>query len=302
MKEVLRFFSLGVVNLLGIIFPGLMFILLSFATVIWPTMELLHKFYPSGSENHFPIGWATLNQSYNWNSPIAIVAGFMVSYVIGYILRLTTVDKLDMISAKKVFKQMENDYKKNCPHQEDHDTQHAAIQEDCWPFRGGPADKFPYLHLKSYLEKRGLANLAELVTWSDDPKPKDSNGFQRSKKVINNYKIEVFNKSPQLSSIIESNEAHIRLTFGTWRVSKMFLWISLSVIATLLIISALSPHLLLHQLSLLIFIELLIALLLFFAKKMIENLFHYQRIKELVQILVCTKLAREDNLKSKTPT
>jgi hypothetical protein len=81
MKEVLRFFSLGVVNLLGIIFPGLMFILLLLVTVVWPITELLRKVFPPGAANQLPIGWATLNQSYNWNSPVVIIAGFMVSYV-----------------------------------------------------------------------------------------------------------------------------------------------------------------------------------------------------------------------------
>ena len=296
MREVLRFFSLGVVNLLGIIFPGLMFILLFTVTVVWPTSEVMLKIFLPGAANQLPIGWSTLNQSYNLNSPIVIIAGFMVSYVIGYILRLTTVDKLDMISAQKVFKQMEDDYKNNCPPKDiPENLQKTAIEEDCWPFHGSPGDKFPYLHLKSYLKKRGLDDLAELVSWSDKSGQKDNTEPQRSKKIINNYKIEVFHKSPQLSSIIESNEAHIRLTFGTWKVSTMFFWIALAFIAAVIIMSILIPHLSLRQLSLIIIIELLIASLLFFAKKMIENQFHYQRIKELVQILACTKLSRENH-------
>jgi hypothetical protein len=201
-----------------------------------------------------------------------------------------------MISAQKVFKQMEDDYIEHCQQlKTKNNPKKDAIEKDCWPFHGGPGDKFPYLHLKSYLKKRGLDDLAKLVSWSNGPDQKDDKEPQRSKKIINNYKIEVFHKSPQLSSIIESNEAHIRLTFGTWRVSTMFLWVALAFIAALLIMALLIPHLSLRQLSLIIVIELLIASLLFFAKKMIENQFHYQRIKELVQILACTKLARENH-------
>ena len=299
MKEILRFFSLGVINLLGIIFPGLMFIMLLVVTVVWPGATLLHKVIHIGPGSEILLGWTTLNEFPKGNSTLIIIVGFMLSYVLGYIIRLTTVDKLDKISAKKVIKQMGKDYKKNCPSAIAgiEDPEAAAIREECWPYHGGPSDKFPYLHLKSYLEKRGLTDISELVTWSSLPSPKDGEGFLRSKKIINNYKIEIFYKSPQLSTIIESNEAHIRLTYGTWRVSKLFFWVALAALAVLLLALGLF-RLPLLQFSLIIFVELILAALLFYSKRKIEFQFHYQRIKELVQILVCTKLARESHEKS----
>ncbi len=300
MKEILRFFSLGVINLLGIIFPGLMFIILFIMTVCLPVIPLLNQLFPQGK---VLLGWDTLNVIFKGNGVLLIIMGFMFSYVLGYIIRLTTVDKLDSISAKKIFKQMGKDYKKNHAPRicEKKDLRHAAIIEENWPFQGGPFDKFPYLHLRSYLDKRGLTHLSKLVTWSSDPSSEDGKGYQRSKKIINNYKIEVFYKSPQLSSIIEANEAHIRLTYGTWRVSKLFFRTALATFSILFIILGLNAWTTLvalpisfSQFSLILFLEFILAILLFDSKRRIEGDFHYQRIKELVELFTCIHLAREN--------
>jgi hypothetical protein len=109
-------------------------------------------------------------------------------------------------------------------------------------------------------------------------------------------KLEVSVASPELSAVIESNEAHVRLLSGTWKAMGVCLplvlvGLAISILDFLLLRSGYlqnpqSPSPLLWILQGVI---LLIAML--WARIRIANLFHYQRVRELTHILFCRFLA-----------
>ena len=208
MSEVLRVFRLGVINLLGVTVPGLMFIIILVSGFAAPFVLVLQHLSISLSPNlqiskfpdlpplgTIPVAWV-------------IILTFIMAYTIGYIIRLSTPDKLDKISGDHVIKEMGGIEK---------------AEEEHWPYRKETNEKFPYFYTKDYLEHRGHNELLELVTWGKDNK----DTLPRSKTIINKMKVETEMRSPELSAVIESNEAHIRLLFGVWLVAKsciQFLW------------------------------------------------------------------------------
>ncbi len=301
MTEALNGLSLGVIHLLGIIFPGLMLFILFIVTACLPYMFLLQKLFP---DSEVWIGWATLNSFMNGNTTVIVIAGFILSYILGYIIWLTTVDNLDILSAKKILKKKAKEYAKshNGKNEEKKDLMYAALEEEGWPYRGDPTDKFPYLHLKGYLEKRGLPNLAKLVTWSRRLPLGGEADIRRSKTIINYYKLEVISRSAILSSKMEAYEAHVRLIFGTWWVAKLFWKFALIAVAVLMAISGINrwtnlinvPFLLSH-LSSVLFLEFFLTIILFWIKHRIECQFHHIRLRELVEILACTNLVKENS-------
>jgi hypothetical protein len=113
-------------------------------------------------------------------------------------------------------------------------------------------------------------------------------------------KLETSFRCPQLSAIIESNEAHIRLFFGTWSACRVCLkptvvGVTVSVLGVIISMSRPNPTLFsdLPQLSYVAwgFITLLLLLGTIGGKKQIEKLFHYRRVRELFDVVACYHLA-----------
>lgn len=318
MKELLQFMSIGIINLFGIMIPGLLFLIFTTFNTVFPSITLFFEFL-NVSETAFFVN--RLKQAYHVfvaNKSMIIIFALTLSYVLGYLIRLWTVDDLDEKSANKVLKRMCDEYlssrvkprkskmiirllfkpTKTYREIKEKKRKRNKLEEkiaakDAWPYRRVKNDRFPYLYFKEYLLRRGLNALAKLVIWENSPNP--SKGIQRSKAIINIYKVEIRSSDStsheKMSAIIESNEAHIRLMFGTWQVTKFFwkwaLLFSLLFLAT--IIWSKTPNLqygkdvLYYQLL----IQLLSLFFLLWTKNWIEKLFHYQRVKELTQILGC---------------
>ena len=96
MIEVLRALRLGAINLFGIAVPGFLLIFFTLVGFLLPVMTIaLHV----SNTN-----WEFLISLYEDNAFIVIATGVLFSYVAGYILRLSTPDDLDEISATKVVK------------------------------------------------------------------------------------------------------------------------------------------------------------------------------------------------------
>jgi hypothetical protein len=130
---------------------------------------------------------------------VAVSAVLVLAYVVGYIFRLSTPDDLDRISADHAIKKM------------------GGVREakrDHWVHYGEPDNKFPYFHFRDYLKHRKHDELLDYVDWHKK---------RRSKTSVNKMKLAISVGSPQLSGIIESNEAHIRLLFGTWLAARLCL-------------------------------------------------------------------------------
>ena len=117
-------------------------------------------------------------------------------------------------------------------------------------------------------------------------------------------KLEIVVRSPKLSATIDSNEAHIRLLFGTWLAAKMCPWFVIpgfisSVTAIILLIHKISDKSSsgVQELLFSYSIWLLLSITLFIGSKLaiwrIQNLFHYRRVRELFDVVACYHLARE---------
>ncbi len=291
-SEVLRILSLGIVNIIGIIVPGFLFVTLSIVCIVIPLFSVcihLNNILP----DIWPcFEWYSIIGVCELDKKLIVILVLIVSYVLGYVLRLGDIDHLDRKSAQHVWKIMSKE--------------HATLQEDAtkndnWPYY--PNDKYgryPYLHTKSYLESRGLEEQAALVIWGD---PSDTNKSpQRSKAIINKYKVDVLNKSPLLSGVIESNEAHIRLLFGVWQVAGIFtIFSTVSLGICILAIVGIYYNELQwcgtrSSYAIIGVVQGLLLITLLWIKTRIVHLFHYQRVRELTQILVCTNLVKSEGI------
>ncbi len=289
MTDCLRFLRLGLVNILGITVPGIL--LVSFFSVgfLLPlaicTVPLCQRFVGCDS-------CVTIEQLASlWTSHEVLVVSTTVvlAYIAGYILRLSSPDELDRISGNLVVEKMKREAATG---------QGADAKRDRWPYQGERKNKFPYLHFRDYLDFRGLNECAALVTWG---KGGQTGLSARSKTHVNMMKLELMMSSPDLSAMIESNEAHVRLMFGTWEAItatwKLVLAgavmnvIALSVLASTASAgtSRLSAP---YGTSLLVNGTMLMAM--FWAKDRIQRLFHYQRVRELFHIVASVHYARKE--------
>jgi hypothetical protein len=302
--DLLRFYSLGIINVLGIILPGLIYLLCAALTVVMPLGVFLADLNRCLYARDLAEIWDAAAGFASANGILLGILAILLAYVVGYLLRLWTVDRLDSISADHVFRQFSALHArgealpgKPSRRRAAQESRLAAAQKENWPYWGEIFDTFPYLHLRQYLARRGLSHLAELVTWEDQPYP--AKGIQRSKKIIDNYKIEVSSKSPLLASIVESNEAHIRMLHGIWQSARVFTWCGASAAFGCLVL-LLNEAVGIVEFSIaepryaaLFFLETMVVVAAIITTRRIEKLFHYQRVKELVQLLACTHFARQ---------
>lgn len=281
MVEFFRFFRLGVVNLLGVTVPGFLVLFFVGFGLVFPVAALLDDVSVLPGEGPSPELLSSSAAAYRENRGMATSLALVFSYLIGYLLRLSSPDVLDRISAERVLHAMGRSTGRPGP---------EAAANDDWPFRGEPDNKFPYLHFREYLESRGLSELAAHVRWGP---PGD--GGKRTKKQVNLMKLEIALRSPQLSAEVESNEAHVRLLAGAWQAVRIGKWLVLggflaSLAGTVLHLKDGSPGTCLTFL----FTGVLLAVLgagMLWARWRTESLFHYQRVRELTQIVGSYHLA-----------
>jgi hypothetical protein len=208
----------------------------------------------------------------------------ILSYIIGYILRLSSPDDLDKISAKKVLKRL------------------TLEEKEVWPYTDKPYDKFPYFNFQKYLKARDLGHLLEHVKWGDETEETK----KRSKTVINIMKIDIMHNCSTLYSFVEANEAHIRLLSGTWlaiKNTKYFVLCGAIICALMsfylyfdLTTKQLPAKLSIHSIFFLVLIFLYLSM--FWAQRRIENLFHYRRVNELLCIVQSAYIARKGHIKN----
>jgi hypothetical protein len=308
MNDILRTFRLGTINLLGVTVPGLIFLFLLFFGFIAPVtisignltcrtpdpLNQISSFNTNKAETNTAkimvlsakagkdvptLATSTLDETAlsvfdlpPFGHISASVVGAIVvilAYVIGYIFRLSTPDELDQRSAQIVHKKMK--------------------PEDHWPYRGEKDNKFPYIHFQDYLENRLHSDLAKLVKWKDN----------RSKTFVNEMKLETSLRCPQLAAIIDSNEAHIRLMFGTWLACCYLRYFTITGVAVSLFNVALTIYgkhadSFSYSLHVSLLWALITGLLLAGSEcgiRKIESLFHYRRVREVFDIVACYHFA-----------
>jgi|WetSurMetagenome_2_1015567.scaffolds.fasta_scaffold62554_3 hypothetical protein len=293
MTDCLRFLRVGIINILGITVPGLLLLVFLLIGFILPLIGIMIPFHEGILSSDQDALKETLSAFFKTNVVLLTVLGLIIAYVTGYIIRLSTPDDLDRRSAEMVLDKMGREAKLE---------KIEAAKKDWWPTLLDDGDKFPYFYFKEYLQERGHKDIADIVEWGAP----DSKRSKRSKTHVNIMKLEVLTKLPGLSASIESNEAHVRLMFGTW-LSISTCWY-LVMIGCVVSFAGLLASTFLPQIGRLSFEDIPYAFLLlvggillitmYWAKSRIENLFHYQRVRELTHIVACVYFARRMNQKT----
>jgi hypothetical protein len=272
METFLKSLRLGTLNFFGIGVPGFLLLFFGFVGFMVPVGLCLLDYVNS------PV--SQLIEIYNKNRIELIVIVIILSYVCGYILRLTTPDELDIKSGKKIIRHEGQD----------------------WPYTGRVDDKFPYYHYKLYLASRGQTELSELVKWGD---PKEDPMLQpRSKTAVNQLKAQIAYYVPQFIPSIESNEAHVRLMSGLWMAIKYTRILCVSGLLAALFSSYLYYVGLCHfkYFPLIALFSTALVALMIWAEYKIVNLFHYRRVSELFSIVQAAYFARKKELElTKSP-
>jgi hypothetical protein len=285
MVGLLRSLRLGAVNFFGVGVPGFLILFLVTFGAIVPIAVL--ALYICGLDS------SALTTVYAANKMEFVVSWLILSYVAGYILRLSSPDDLDEVSGRKVLAKLQRE------------------NETAWPYTGERGDKFPYFGFRKYVSARGLDHLLSHVRWGPDPDAAcaDEGVFEgstkRSKTLIHIMKLEILNRQPELSAVVESNEAHVRLLSGTWiaiRSTKrlVLLGAAVSVVGALLTVVAplqlssadWSPSAARAQFFLLSLVSGSLIAMTRWAQLRIENQFHYRRVNELLCIVQSAHMCR----------
>jgi len=280
MIEFFKVFRLGVVSLLGVTFPGLLVLFFTTFGLVLPVLGITLQMNEALARVHPCLTWSGLATLCETNRTLLSIVVLVAAYVVGYVIRLYSIDDLDCISARHVLHQWASATDPNGI---------EGAKDDAWVTRGEPDDRFPYYYFKEYLVKRGLSHVASMVAWGS---PESGRG-KRTKALINMMKLEVSQKRPDLSANIESNEAHVRLLFGTWRAIQTCL--PVVVIGALLSLAGVvgltsmiarfpAPHALY---AVWCAGDILLLTGMIWTRQIIQKLFHYQRVRELTYIVGC---------------
>ena len=203
-RGTIRDFILPIVEFLGILVPGVIFIFALIPAVIVPLITMLRVVDRSIANipllreklviHFFSLGFGTL----------FILSIF--SYVVGHLFFRQDPKIPDEHSFKKVKETIkeegpvrlgkkEKEYNKKNNLLNDHNLE------------------FPYRYLKEYLQDRGIAHLAEIIPWSGN---KPESYPLRTKHFINILKVRLEFLFPYQYLRIQRNEAHVRLMSSMW--------------------------------------------------------------------------------------
>ena len=275
----LRDFVLPIVEFLGILVPGLLFLLLALPALAVPITYVLTFIITGHSDalNSFEYIVELLKASSVGVAGVVLVA----SYVAGHIFYRQDPKIPDEHSFNRVKDTIrETGPVRICPAEiEDNEKKNIT------PINRYNLE-FPYRYLKEYLTERGMHHLALLVHWRGlDPR---TYAF-RTKHFINGLKARLEFVFPYQYVRIQRNEAHVRLMSSLWYATR-----SLQVLCIFGgglgflfagIVHSLSdtwwPVPEVHAFS----APLLVALVASVVRTQIEEFLHYQRIREIVFIL-----------------
>ncbi len=266
-------FVLPVVEFLGILVPGSIFIFLLALTAIFP-LVIVMKYLPDPSiftGDFLPL--IVKPGSFLYST-------FLIfSYVIGHQFFRKDPKIPDEKSFEKVYKTIgETGPVRLGEHEKEFNRDNDTA--------GSYNLEFPYRYLGEYLIERGMDHLAKIVPWrGNDPK---TYRF-RSKHFVNLLKVRLEFYFPHQYTRIQRNEAHVRLMSSMWYVSSSLIYISLISFFVFSVITAIGMFYFSIPISSQIIAALIspILILIFslLSKNSIESFLHYQRIREIIFIL-----------------
>ena len=273
-------FILPVVEFLGILVPGTIFIILLLLATIFPLINIIIYYHES---NILKLDFLSVVIS----PGILLYGTFLTfSYVIGH----QFFRKDPKIPDEKSFKKVQQTIGETGPvrlgDEEKKNNEEINRNRQYNTVENKHNLEFPYRYLHEYLAERGMEHLAKIIPW-EGRKPETYP--LRSKHFINLLKVRLEFFFPHQYTRIQRNEAHVRLMSSMWYVYNSLIWISLisffifSIIVAIGIIRFDQP---IYSQALMVSITpLLILIFSFLSKNSIESFLHYQRIREIIFIL-----------------
>jgi hypothetical protein len=269
------------VELLGVLLPGLFFTLLlalaiGIATTVILSAVPVNDAALRGALTQLRLAADTLRVE-------IVILLFAGSYVVGHFLYRQDPKLPDTLSYKTLARRFTDD---------DRDT--WVVRPD--PKGNAPTDiQFPYRYLHEYLDIRGLAHLAALVPWKGAD---DSTHKHRTKIFINLLKIRLHFHFPDRCGQILRNEAHVRLMSSVWYGGRLLMWASVLCVPLILFAAVLPTGLSFSSRSLQQIPALFAAVTLcgvgVWTKNIVERFLHYQRVREVVFVLETAFIAAQE--------
>jgi hypothetical protein len=266
------------IDIFGIIIPGFCCIVLVVVALAFPLLDLARVLQ---SLQHL----TGLREFLSGNSIAILFTTLLFSFLIGHLLYRQDPKRPDSRSISKCWADI--------------------FDNGCVRDRTKEGTQYPYAYLKKYLEERGFPHLAGYVTWNADDfssdKADDDSAKQerrkRSKHFINEYKMRVKQKNSRLYFDILRNEAHIRFMSSVWYGSRVvacaaLLGIIISAAINIpLMVKAGSPYP--PYFETFVF-PMMVGVLAISIKYSIERFFHYQRVREIVFVLIAWNLTEHE--------
>ncbi len=281
-------FTVFLVDFLGGLLPGLLFIFFTFITVIipfWLLARIYVEILPLTAE--FLGHLINVGKSFQFELVSFVL---VISYVFGHIFFRQNPKTPDEASYNMV--------KENIK-----DPKSWVVQEDN---EGNIDIEFPYRFLFEYLNHRNLTHLSSFIPWKG--RKKNTHKF-RTKTFINILKVRLYFYFPEQVGQIRRNEAHVRLMTSIWYVTRAVKKLSIRIGVPIGIVSlliALITNLDYQLLSLsfssdftkglfALFISITVFFVFKWMKIKVEEFIHYQRVREIVYVLETAYIASKTN-------
>jgi len=260
------------VDLLGSLVPGILFISLALLSVIWPGLSLIREV-----QRGTPTSTQLLEQATRFAESfhLEMLAFFVVaSYVAGHFLFRQDPKVPDGYSYRRASATFTEKEKSTWVVQKDPNDPKADVDV-----------QFPYRYLNEYLEARDLNHLAKLIPWKGTD---SSTHHKRTKSFINILKIRLMFYFPERCGQITRNEAHVRLMSSIWYASNALRRTAVAGVATGIVagvLAAWNTNSLQVQFIVPTGFSAIIIVLAIWARRTIERFLHYQRVREVIFVL-----------------
>lgn len=287
-RGTIRDFILPIVEFLGILVPGFVFILSFLLSMIVPLASLLQIIGDAEPKSPSLIIENILNMIVSPKSGTLIMLS-IVSYVVGHLFFRQDPKIPDKHSFMKILR---NDKQEGpvrlCDRERAYNREKKIDNPDDFNL------EFPYRYLKEYLHDRGMYHLADMIPWEGN---NPDTYKKRTKHFINILKVRLEFLFPYQYIRIQRNEAHIRLMSSMWYASTSLIYVSLigcligavAIIVSMLVSHSLWPITYICSIAVPMFVLILATL----SRRHIESFLHYQRIREIVFILEAAYFAKK---------
>lgn len=259
----------AIVDLLGALIPGIIFICVSLLTISWPVWALLREVVFLSPQSQEGVNF--LLEVLRFFRTEVTVLMLISAYVVGHLFFRLDPKKPD----QKSFDRTE-------PYFDEVQRRTWCVRKDA---QGESDIQFPYRFLREYLADKELHHLANLVPWhGTDP----STHNWRTKTFINMLKMRVLFHFPDRYADIAKNEGHVRLMSSLWYVVRSLKSVSYGAVGLILVsvVLAWSSRMSFPLDNLLALGTTFVLFGTFLGVQVaVERFFHYMRVRETIFVL-----------------